>query len=581
MKNSILRMIKQLLKIDKQYMFVSLIAIPVGIINPLIDIFFLQLFLESIADDKSVIKALLILLAMFILNLVNLIWDGYASHIYMPTREKRISMIFKLDIIEAVKRSEVRNFDNPDFYDHFVLASQDIDIRCIAIWKSCVNIMSLFASIGTVIALIVTTDPYLIVFAVFSAVIGLIPQLIKVKNDYEYRNQKASLDRQESYIGRIMYDKSFIYDAKCSGIGDVLKNQLRTCTDRNIALIKKYSSKNMLAENIQSIIVVLFTLVTWLYLGIRIIFGYYTIASFASMFNACNSFRNSIKSVVSTITDFKAHKLYADKIYSFLDNDLMENYHIGIHAHFNHICEFRNVNFSYPQNKDLTLKKINFKLKRGEKVAIVGRNGAGKSTLLKLLLRFYEPTAGEILMDDVPYEVMNVSSIRACFACCFQNLSLYSIPLGENIAMSNNYLDKDINSVLQMVNMDKYSCSIKSQVNRDYDDEGLVFSGGETQRIGIARLLYQTGDILIFDEANASLDPIAEKELNDLICEVSGNKTTIFITHRLSTAIKADRILYMENGKIVEEGTHKELMHMNGAYAKLYNTQIEQLEVDL
>ena len=127
-----------------------------------------------------------------------------------------------------------------------------------------------------------------------------------------------------------------------------------------------------------------------------------------------------------------------------------------------------------------------------------------------------------------------------------------------------------IGKLLEKVNMSEYKAFIANQVNRDFDEEGLNFSGGEAQRIGIICALYQNSDILIFDEANSSLDPIAEKELNDLIYDISGNKTTVFISHRLSTATKADRILYMEEGSIVECGTHRELLRRNGRYAKLY-----------
>lgn len=580
MNNSVFRMIRQLYKIDRQYMFVSLISIPVSIINPLIDIFFLQKFLRCISEDRSVPKALIVLGTMFVLNLINLLWDGYTSHVYMPIHEKRISMAFKKNIIETVGQYDVEKFDDPDFYDLFVLSAGEADGRCIGIWKTCVSFLSLFTAIGTIITLIITTDPYLIIFAAISAIIGLIPQLIKVKTNYEFRNQKVSLDRQEGYIGRILYDKSFIYDAKCSDISNVLKKRLNICVEKGIELIKKFSRKNMTAEIVQSLIVVLFTLATWIYLGIRIIFGFYTIASFTSMFNACNSFRNNIKGFVSVIAEFKSHKLYADKVYSFLDNKTSDDKETGIEAHFNYQCEFKNVCFSYPQNNESALDNINLTIRKGEKIAIVGRNGAGKSTLIKLFLRFYEPTDGTILMDGVPYGDIKESSLRKCFSCCFQNMTLYSVTLGENIAMSTDYSDDEINTVLHRVNMDKYSNSLDLQVNRDYDNEGLVFSGGEAQRVGIARLLCQKSDILIFDEANASLDPIAEKELNDLIYDVAGEKTTIFISHRLSTAIKADRILYMDKGKIVESGTHDELLQKNGAYAKLYNAQIDQLKTN-
>lgn len=570
-------MLREMFKVDKSYMLMSLAAIPVGVINPLIDIYFLNIFLKSISEDKSIAKAALILGVMFALNLINLLWDGYICNIYMPIHEKKIAFAFKSRFIEAARRFEAEKFEDPRFYDEFVISSGEANSRPISIWKSCVGAASLSASVGTIITLIISTDLYLIIFAVISAVIGLIPQMIKVKTNFEYNRQNASLSREEDYFNRIIYNKSFIFDLKCTDIIEVLKNKLADCLERSVVLKKKYSIKNMKAESFHSLISVVFTVVTWLYIGVRIVFGYYTIAAFTAMFNACNNFRSKVRNFVEVFSEFKDHRLYADKVYDFLDYKPPNVVETGITKEFEERIELSGVSYIYPNTTAKALDNVNLIISKGEKIAIVGQNGAGKSTLIKILLRLYEPCEGLVTMDGVPYRDIKESSIKKTFSCCFQDFSLYSFSLGENISMSNEYDAEEIGKLLEKVNMNEYKEFLANQVNRDFDEEGLNFSGGEAQRIGIIRALYQNGDILVFDEANSSLDPIAEKELNDLIYDISGDKTAIFISHRLSAATKADRIVYMEEGSIIESGTHRELLCRNGRYAKLYNAQIEQL----
>ena len=337
----------------------------------------------------------------------------------------------------------------------------------------------------------------------------------------------------------------------------------------------------MMAENIKTLVVAAFTLSTWLYLGIRIVYGYYTIASFTSMFNACNSFRNNIKSFLGVISDFKTHKLYSKKIYEFLDCKSCCKKYGNVQKHFVNSIDLVDVCFKYPESDTMAINNLNLSIRKGEKIAIVGRNGAGKSTLIKLLLRYYEPTEGYIMMDGVAYKDIHEESFNSIFSTCQQDFKLYSFSLGENVAMNDTYAQHSIDNALRKVGLEHLISEKDRQVTRDFDEEGIVLSGGEAQRLGIARAINKDSDIMIFDEANSALDPIAEKELNEMIYDVSGDKTTLFISHRLSTAIKADRIVFLDKGKIVAIGTHEELLKKNSEYSKLYYAQAEQIYKNL
>ena len=239
--------------------------------------------------------------------------------------------------------------------------------------------------------------------------------------------------------------------------------------------------------------------------------------------------------------------------------------------------QIKNLSFTYPGNEEPTLKNINLTIKPYEKIALVGYNGAGKSTLTNLLLRLYDVTDGEILIDGINIKDNTVSGHRDLFAAVFQDFQIYAFSLKENVALD---VDPDESRIKQALSHSGFSKQLKNGIDtellREFDDEGVMLSGGESQKAAIARAFYKDCPYAILDEPSANLDPIAEYNLNQAMIEAAHNKTVIFISHRLSTTINADRICVMENGEIIEIGTHSELMKMNGTYAKMFNMQAEK-----
>lgn len=570
-------MIRLLWRIDKKYMFISLISIPGGIINPIIDVYLLQMLLQQVSEAKSIKGTLIVLGIMFLCSLINLFTDSYLGKVCVPRHSEKISLEMKLLVLDKVNSCDVSCFEDPEFYNSYVAAARESLTRPMAVWSTVIDTVSLLAGFGTILTLIVMVDPYLIIFAIINALIRLIPQLANTKHNYDYENESRAVSRESGYVDRVMYEKSYIYDIKLTNIGSVFREKLIGCVSRQLELVRKYGWRRMSAEIFDNLFGSVFTLTTWLYLGLRIIFGYYTIASFTAMFNACLSFSNSISNFSLLLPTYKSHKLFINNFRHFMEYESRVGEDVtGLpDAEFNRDIVFHNVSFTYPGKDEPALRDIDLTIHKGEKIAIVGRNGAGKSTLIKLLLRFYDPSNGTITIDGKEYSSIDLKSLRHLFSCCFQDSPLYSVTLGQNIAMDNEY-DKRvaIDSAIK-ANMLFDEEMLSTGVNRDYDPDGLMFSGGESQRVGIARSYYSNRVVAIFDEANSALDPIAEKELNDIIFDASSGKTTIFISHRLTSAVKADRIIYIEDGKILEIGTHDELLSLNGKYALMWNSQAE------
>ena len=239
--------------------------------------------------------------------------------------------------------------------------------------------------------------------------------------------------------------------------------------------------------------------------------------------------------------------------------------------------ELKNVSFTYPGNDEPTLKNINMTLHPKEKIALVGYNGAGKTTLTNLLLRLYDVTDGEILIDGEDIRNVTADSHRDRFSAVFQDFQLFAATLGENVALTPEVDSERATAALRHSGFSKsVPNGLDTYLLREFDDEGIMMSGGESQKVAISRAFYKNCPYVILDEPSANLDPIAEYNLNQSMIEAAQDKTVVFISHRLSTTVSADRIYVMENGEIIEQGSHEELMAMNGTYAYMFNLQAEK-----
>jgi ATP-binding cassette subfamily B protein len=239
--------------------------------------------------------------------------------------------------------------------------------------------------------------------------------------------------------------------------------------------------------------------------------------------------------------------------------------------------EIKNLSFTYPDNTNPTLKNINLTIKPYEKIALVGYNGAGKTTLTNLMLRLYEASSGEILIDGENIKNCTVNSHRDRFSAVFQDFQIFSCSLGENVALNVNPNPANVKQALKHSGFTKNMPNgTDTELLREFDDNGVMLSGGEAQKIAIARAFYKDCPYVILDEPSANLDPIAEYNLNQAMLEAAKDKTVIFISHRLSTTINADKIYVMENGEIIESGSHSQLMENNSTYAHMFNLQAEK-----
>jgi ATP-binding cassette subfamily B protein/ATP-binding cassette subfamily C protein len=349
---------------------------------------------------------------------------------------------------------------------------------------------------------------------------------------------------------------------------------------------KKHNALGITSGAFSSLASLIQQIVSYGYLVGRFIGGTLTIGDFSMYVAGVAAFSGAMRDLMQNIVEVGAYRQYYDAIeeYLHIPANMRENKHLPV-PDGQHEIEFRGVSFSYPGQAGYALRGINLTLKPGQKLSIVGENGAGKTTFVKLLCRIYDPTEGAILLDGVDIRDIDYDSYVALFSTVFQDYKLYALSLKDNVALSasDTAADHDIEAALRKAGfgekLDSLPKGVHTLVFRNFDGEGFEPSGGEGQKIALARALYRDAPIAILDEPTAALDPRAEHELYQRFHELVADKTAVYISHRLSSARFCDSIAVFKDGEITELGTHEQLMNRGKEYAALYEMQARYYSV--
>ena len=319
-------------------------------------------------------------------------------------------------------------------------------------------------------------------------------------------------------------------------------------------------------------------LISYIYFGYLLFNNIISIATYSTLFAAIQQFASTFNNLLSMNIDFTNKIKEANLYMDFLNDDKYMRHGIIEVKNFDEI-QFSDVKFSYPGQIGYAINNISIKIKRGEKVAIVGKNGSGKTTFIKLLIGLFPPSEGHITINDIDYMDLDMSSWFANVSAAMQNPVYLPIEIQKNITFSFEYNEEKLNKAFDFAGVlekikalpDKWN----SILTKQFSKSGIDLSGGEKQKLALARAFYKKYQLLVFDEPSSALDPEAEYELFQNIKKIDKEKTVIYISHRLSTTISADKIIVFDNGSIIEEGSHDELMKKDGLYAELFSKQAQ------
>ncbi len=511
----------------------------------------------------------------------NLITILYREFYWNMERER---LYFKLNskLYEKAHLLDLESYDNPDFYNNFILTIESSSDNIQGLLGLIQNYVANLISLAAIASVILAVDPVCLVIILASILIFL-PLSTKIAQlQMGRRIDNTKFHRRSDYFQRIFYLQDYAKEVRMNGITPLLMDRYNDAADDVIDNQKRYWKKISLCYGIQQIGVqgLGFMLVLPLYLGYCVLVKKtLSPGDFVATFNGAYSIATSINFLTVWARAVMSERAkMIEKYREFLKTDYkIKDGESKAECAEPKTISIKNMSFTYPGNDKPTLNNINLEIKPYEKIALVGYNGAGKTTLTNLLLRLYEVSEGEILIDGKNIKDVTVSSHRDRFAAVFQDFQTFACTIGENVALDK---DVDSNAVTEALKNSGFTKKLKkgadTELLREFDDKGVMLSGGEAQKVAIARAFYKKCPYVILDEPSANLDPIAEYKLNQTMLEAAKHKTVIFISHRLSTTVIADKIYVMENGGIIEAGSHDELMKLGGTYAKMFTLQAEK-----
>lgn len=543
------------------------------------NILFLKVLLSIIdgdADFKTYFVSLLLFFGTyFAVNVVS----AYASR----TRLVATKVVLKKlnnKIFEKATQLDISCYENPEFYDKYqratlVLSSSYYDLIC---WDVAAIVGGIIALICVVTTVTVINPMYLLFLLPVTLVFVI--EVFKSRAVYKRDLEMTTNNRIKAYIQRTMFLKDFSKDMRTSNIFSVLIQRFKAAIDANIVILKKYGKKLFFYSMISSLFSDFIPIIgTYAFAGYQFIFTKaLTISDFSVVLSSINSVRDSTMSIAEGFDEMTQMALFFQNLRDFFDYEPKITDGGKDAGEFESI-EFKNVSFGYPGTNKTILKNVSFKITKGETVAVVGVNGAGKSTLVKLLLRFYDADEGEILYNGINVKEYNVASLRNAFATVFQDYKNFAVSVNENI-MCHECTDEEKKLAEEALKRsgvwEKISSLPKGAdtvLTREFEIDGAGLSGGENQKVSAARLFARDFEVAILDEPSSALDPIAEYKMYENLIKVTENKTVIYISHRLSSAVLSDRIYVIGNGTILESGSHQELMAHGGEYSRMFTLQ--------
>ncbi len=544
--------------------------------------FFIRYLVGAIQQGESFSHILRFILISGGFFMAIAFYHSFIEGAYIPMASATIYQKLYQKLYQKAGNVELRCFEDSSFYNRYTLAVDGASDKLIQVIQNFFGIIA-----GGIAAIVVFATMFMIdkpvVLFILSPIVGnFLFGYIYHKAEYERDKAMAPYKRRLDYVNRVMYLADYSKEIRLSKVFHILKNKYVEAMKGIYKMADQYALKINVPTWIRNYLT--FTVMfegVLMYGAYRAIVGRsLDLAELAVLSSTMVSASWILIGFTESLMESMKQGLFVENLRTFLEYEekLPEDYDGIMPENEITSIEFRNVSFGYKAESRI-INNLSFYIEGNSRVALVGHNGAGKTTIIKLLFRLYDPDEGEILVNGINIKEYNLRAYRSLFAAAFQDYKIFALSIRENVLMRECSAKDDaavVDALTKAGVYDKIKTlpkGLDTIMTKEFDEEGILLSGGEFQKIVVARAFVKNVPIKVFDEPSSALDPIAEYELYDSIMKDSIDKTIIFISHRLSSVRNADMVFMLEHGTIIERGTHQELMELNGSYADMYHKQ--------
>ncbi len=540
---------------------------------------------NTIAED--LFTALSPLVFLFVLNIIYLFARKVLSRLNgMVTGISGELVVnhIKMMIIGKAKEIDLESFDNPEFYEKLENANREAGMRPIGILTATFNVISAVISSVSFIVVLATMSPWAPIIIIAASIPGAIVNYMYRHRNFRYMRFHSKERREMNYYSGLLVNKDRVKEIKLLGLGDTFISKYKAVFQKYYRGLKSLIIKEGVTQIIIGVISGIANGAILVYVAYNVIYKNGLIGDYSLYSGALTSIAGYVTTLLTATATIYEGTLFIDNMITFMK----EEAHVVPSVEeplvpkrgIAHKIEFNHVSFRYPGTERYVLRDISFVLEGTDSAVLVGLNGAGKTTLIKLLTRLYDPTEGEILLDGHNLKEYDVRELHSIFGIIFQDFGQYADTLSENIKFGDVNAEYSAESVEKaaelggvMSYIDTLPAGFDTPLTRVFEENGIELSGGQWQKLAISRAFYKDSEVLILDEPTSSLDALAEQEVYNKFAGLAENRITLFVSHRLSSAVTATKIIVIDNGTVAELGNHEELMAKKGIYHYLFTTQ--------
>ncbi len=562
-------------------------SIPISVLNTYISINYTRWIIDKISEHIELKEIILFIIYIALFYIITNFIFAVSDIIWVPQKIINLTSRMREEIIKKVCKIDQISFQKSEFFNTYTLGLNEIDSRASQVLDTITSVLTSVLSIVMITSVTAGISNGFAIFGLIAALTDVGLGLVRQKNNYKQVLDTTPDGRKRGYINRLTYQPEFTADLKIyTNFKTLLIEKYHEATSRVKQIILKYAKRILSIDQIQQIVgTICKQMLPWIYIAIYLTREQITISEATVLAASALSIPQTLITLLNSISSFYWHSLHIENLYKIFnyEENIEQDGGEEIEALRPIDISMRNISFSYTKGGKNVIYDISMDIKAGEKIAIVGYNGAGKTTLVKLLIRLYDLDRGHITINGKEICNVNTKSLRSHIALLSQDYKIYSLTVAENVLMRPAECDHDFELVYEALRkvglydkIHSWSNGINTYITREFDETGEYLSGGETQKLVLARIYAGDYDCIIMDESTSALDPISEDEIINTIFEIFKNKTIIMISHRLVTVKYVDCIYFLAEGQLHEHGTHQELMMLHKEYYKFYSSQADK-----